>query len=356
MAAEAPRSNQRKGAALGLGAAVLFGASAPVAKLLLFHVGPLILAGLLYFGAGLSLSLFRLLRRKPTERVEEAHLRRGDIGHLLPIVLLGGVVGPVLMLLGLERLSGVAASLLLHLEAPLTVLLAVMFFGEHLGRRQIASVAPVILGAALLSYEPGGLRADWLGSAAIAGACVCWAIDNNLTQRLSLRDPIALVQWKTLAAGTFSLMAGMIARQPVPSGALVAAALVLGSLSYGLSIVLDTYALRLIGAAREAAYFAMAPLVGALLAIPLLGEAPDWLDGAAALLMVSGVGFLVREHHSHVHTHAAVEHDHAHVHDEHHQHRHEGATSEPHSHAHRHLALTHDHAHVSDAHHRHSHG
>lgn len=355
MAAESQASNQVKGAALGLAAAVLFGASAPIAKLLLPNFGPLALAGLLYLGAGLSLSLFQLQRRRVAADAREAKLRGADVGYLVAIIMLGGVFGPVLMLFGLERLSGLAASLLLNLEAPLTVLLAVVLFREHLGLRQMGSVTVVLFGAFLLSHKPGELHADWLGSLAIAAACLCWAIDNNLTQRLSLRDPIALVQWKTLGAGTLTLLVSIIAGQSLRGPLLVVAVLLFGSLSYGLSIVLDTYALRLIGAAREAAFFSTAPLVGALLSIPLLGEVPSWTDGAAALLMLMGVGGLLREHHGHSHSHDALAHDHAHTHDEHHRHAHEGAVTEPHSHPHRHVALTHDHPHVSDAHHRHSH-
>lgn len=348
-------SSQTKGALLGLIAAVLFGASAPLAKLLLPDFGPLTLSAFLYLGAGMSLSLARMLRRKPAEPHREAQLKGSDLRYLVPIIALGGVLGPVLMLIGLERLSGVAASLLLQLEAPLTVLIAVVLFGEHLGLRQTGSVVLVLIGALALSYEDGHLHADWVGSAAIASACLCWAIDNNLTQRLSLRDPVVLVQWKTLGAGTFMLLVAAIVGLPIPAVPLVALALLLGSLSYRLSITFDAYALRFIGAAREAAFFATAPLVGALLAIPILGETLHGLDGAAALLMLLGVWLLVRERHSHVHTHQPIEHDHSHVHDEHHQHPHEGPVSEPHSHPHRHVALTHDHPHVSDVHHRHRH-
>lgn len=347
--------SQTRGALLGLAAAVLFGASAPVSKLLLPHFGLLTLSGLLYLGAGLGLTLLQATRLRSTADGREAKLRRADLGSLGAIVLLGGVVGPVLMLFGLQRLSGLAASLLLNLEAPFTVLLAVALFREHLGWRQTGSVGLVLAGAFLLAYRPGQLPSDGLGSAAIACACLCWAIDNNLTQRLSLRDPIPLVRWKTLGAGSLTLLVGLWVREPWPGVPWVLAVLLLGSVSYGLSIVLDTYALRLIGAAREAAYFATAPLIGALLSMPLLGEVPGVGEGAAALLMATGVGLLLRERHGHVHTHDALEHEHAHVHDEHHRHSHQGAVTEPHSHPHRHDSLTHDHPHVSDLHHRHRH-
>lgn len=347
----------RAGAAYGLGAAALFGVSAPVAKLLLPNVSPLPLAALLYLGGGLALAAFsggRRLARRTGAQVE-APIRRSDVPLLAAISIAGGMVGPVLMLLGLSRLSGVATSLLLNLEGPFTVLLAVLLFREHLGRRGLAAAALVFAGAAALGFAPGALRADPVGVALIGGACLAWAVDNNLSQRLSLKDPVAVVRIKALASGTLMALVSLAARQPVPSAGIALSALVLGALSYGASIVLDMRALRLLGAAREAAYFATAPFIGAIAAVPLLGERLRPLDALAGALMASGVVLLIRERHGHTHVHEALEHDHAHVHDEHHRHDHGGPVSEPHSHPHTHAPIAHDHPHVSDLHHRHRH-
>ncbi|HYO59504.1 DMT family transporter [Archangium sp.] len=346
---------QVRGAVMGLGAAALFGLSAPLSKLLLPASGPLVLASLLYLGGGLGLSLVGLLVRREKWRGHEARLREGDALPLAGVILCGGVLGPVLMLVGLGRLSGVTASLLLNLEGPFTILLAVLVFGEHLGRLAALAAGLILAGAAVLGLQTGELRGDVLGVLALAGACLAWAVDNNLTQRLSLKDPVALVRVKGLGAGTCTLVLALAAGQRFPAPAQLAAALALGSVSYGLSIVLDTYALRYLGAAREAALFATAPFIGALAALPLLGERLRWMDLLAGGLMVSGVVLLLRERHSHVHTHEVMEHEHLHVHDEHHQHAHEGPLTEPHSHPHRHAPLTHEHPHVSDLHHRHEH-
>jgi len=346
-------STATRGALLGLGAAALFGVSAPLAQLLLPGAGPLVLAALLYLGAGVALSAYLLLRG-PGER-RETPIRRADVWLLGGIVLTGGMLGPVLLLVGLARLSAIAGSLLLNLEAPFTILIAVLVFREHLGKHLALAAACVLAGALLIGLEPGSLRADLGGVLAIAGACLAWGVDNNLTQRLSLRDPIAVVRFKTLAAGSCNLVLGLALGQAFPRGPVLAAALVLGAFSYGLSIVLDMYALRLLGAAREAAYFATAPFVGAVLAVPLRGRWPTPADVAAAALMIAGVVLMLRERHGHRHTHEAVEHEHMHVHDEHHQHAHEGPISEPHSHPHRHVAMTHDHPHLPDLHHRHRH-
>jgi drug/metabolite transporter (DMT)-like permease len=339
---------------LGLGAAALFGLSAPLAKRLLEVASPVLLAGLLYLGAAAGLWLHRALR--PATR--EAGLMRGDVGRLAGVVVMGGLVGPVLMLLGLSRVTALTGSLLLNLEAPLTILLAVAVFREHLGRHAAMASACILGGALVLKLEPGGLGADGMGVALLAGACLCWAIDNNLTQGLSLRDPFAIVRIKTLVAGTVNTTLGvLVVGGPWPEAAMIAAALGLGCLSYGVSVVLDAYALRLVGAAREAAYFATGPFVGALASVVLLGDELAGADLLAMAAMAVGVVVLLRERHSHEHEHEPLEHEHIHEHDEHHRHEHAPGDppGEPHSHRHRHEPLVHDHPHVPDVHHRHEH-
>lgn len=175
------------------------------------------------------------------------------------------------MLWGLQRLSAVTSSLLLNLEAPLTIALAILFFREHLDRREV--LGAIVIGAAVvLNYHPGTVRTDWLGFVAIVGACLCWALDNNLSQRVSLRDPIVVTRIKTLGAGACTLSLAMLTGQSLPRPSILIAALVLGLFSYGLSLVLDMQALRLVGAAREAGYFATAPFIGAAAAVPIVGE------------------------------------------------------------------------------------
>jgi len=352
--ASAPHDATR-GALCGLGDAALFGASTPISKILLTATGPLLLAALLYLGAGVAVTMVGLLPGEWGAR--EARIRRSDLGWLSGIVLLGGIIGPVLMLYGLSRVCAVVGSLLLNLEAPFTMLLATLLFREHLGRRAAVAATVIVSSATLMSHRPGELSADWRGVLSIAGACLCWALDNNFTQHLSLRNPIAVVRIKALTAGTGTLLIaiGMGARLPGP--AVIAAALALGAVAYGISIVLDLYALRFLGSAREAALFATSPFIGALLAVPVLGERLGRSDLLAMGLMAVGVLVLVRERHGHVHSHEVVEHDHLHVHDEHHQHDHgmPGLIVEPHAHPHREGRLTHDHPHVPDLHHRHKH-
>ena len=348
------KTPQIRGAACGLIAAALFGMSAPVAKVLLGEISAVLLAGLLYLGAAAGLWVHRAFVPATTE----ARLERGDLVKLAAVAIFGGVLAPVFMLLGLQRVTALSGSLLLNLEAPFTVLLALFVFGEHLGREGVIATILILAGAALLKLEAGALGADALGVGLLAAACLCWSLDNNLTQRLSLRDPFAIVRIKTIGAGVTNTVLGCLtAPDNLPSLSYIGIALVLGSLSYGVSVVLDAYALRLVGAAREAAYFATAPFVGALIAIAWLGEPLRSHDLLAMIAMAAGVFFLLRERHAHIHAHGAVEHEHSHVHDEHHQHEHrmDVLPGEPHSHHHRHAPLVHDHPHVSDAHHRHRH-
>ncbi len=343
-----------RGALCGLAAAALFGMSAPICKLLLDAMPPPLLAGLLYLGAALGLWVVRAFRRATSE----APLRREDAPKLLAVILSGGIVAPVLMLFGLERLSGLTGSLLLNLEAPFTILVAVLIFREHLGLRVGLATLCILAGAMFLKLEPGTLAVDGLGMVLIAAACLCWAIDNNLTQRLSLRDPFAVVRIKTTGAGIANITLALLWLRPTfPSWGMLGAALLVGCLSYGVSVVLDAYALRFVGAAREAAYFASAPFLGGVLSVLLLGESLRWVDGLAMTTMALGVMLLLRERHGHRHVHHVIDHEHAHVHDEHHQHAHttDVALGEPHSHVHHHEALDHEHAHVPDLHHRHRH-
>jgi drug/metabolite transporter (DMT)-like permease len=341
----------RRGAAAGLAAALLFGLSTPVAKLLLPGAGPFLLAGLLYLGSGIALSALAPLRGAG----REAPLRRGDLGLLAGLTLAGGVAGPVLLMIGLARVPASSAALLLNLEAPFTIAVAVTLFGESLTRREAAGAAVIVLGGAVLSAAPGELSGGPAGALAVAAACLCWAVDNNLAARLSLRDPVAVVRAKSLAAGAVNVAIGLAAGERIPPLAPLAGALLTGALGYGLSIVLHLRATRTLGAARQGALFAAAPFAGALASIALLAERPGWREAAAAAAMAGGILAMVRARHGHLHAHAPVSHDHAHVHDEHHRHPHPPGTAEPHAHPHLHAPLVHEHPHVSDAHHRHGH-
>ncbi len=341
------------GVGYALGAAALFGASTPASKLLLRNLSPLMLSALLYLGAAIALSAYRFLLAFESR---EAQITRRDVPVICGIIFFGGMLGPILMLFGLQRLSAVTGSLLLNLEGPFTALIAVGLMREHLGRREMFAAATIMLGGTMVSFQAGHIGGSWIGAVEIAAACLSWGIDNNLTQRVSLRDPVAVARIKTLAAGSCLLLIALWQRSgAIPGATSLICAFAVGALCYGVSIVLDVKALRVLGAARESGYFATAPFVGALLSIVVFRELPKMLELAGGTLMIIGVVILVRQRHGHPHEHAGMFHEHLHIHDMHHQHAHDRLVAEPHSHGHTHSPLTHDHPHVSDLHHRHMH-
>jgi drug/metabolite transporter (DMT)-like permease len=345
----------RRGLLFGLVAAIAFGLSAPLSKRLLDDASPQLLAGLLYFGALLALLAVRRVRASTGRR--EARLERAYAPRVAGVVVAGGIVAPVLLLAGLQRTTGSAGSLLLNLEGPCTAIVAIVWFREHLSRHALAGAALIFTGALALSWSVPGTSRDLTGAMLIAAACVLWAVDNNLTQSLTVRDPVSVVTVKAAAASIVNITLAAAIGTARPSTTTIVAALAVGAVAYGVSIVLDAYALRLLGAAREAAIFATAPFVGAALAVPLLDEPLGWRSGTAAVVMAIGVACMLTERHAHLHVHEPLRHDHAHVHDAHHQHEHPPGIdpSEPHSHPHDHARLVHTHVHVSDVHHRHAH-
>jgi len=253
-----PTPTVRRGFAFGLLAALLFGASTPFAKRLLDNASPQLLAGLLYAGAFLALVAAAPLRRHSPE----ARLRTADLPRLAGLTAAGGVLAPVLLLIGLQRVTGTTASLLLNLEGPLTLLLGIVVFREHLSRRPALGAAVVFAGALVLTVDPHLGANDAIGALCITGACALWAVDNNLTQSLTTRDPFAIVRVKAGAAALINLLVATMLGDARPAFTVIVAALALGAMSYGVSIVLDAYALRILGAAREAAVFATAPFAG----------------------------------------------------------------------------------------------
>ncbi|MHB1566477.1 MAG: DMT family transporter [Acidiferrobacter sp.] len=350
MAAE-NQGYRRPGILATLAAALLFGAGTPLAKILLAHVSPWLLAGLLYIGAGVGLTGFRLLKRRPP-----LALLPGEIAWLAGTILAGGVIAPVLLMVGLTAMSSAGASLLLNAEGVLTTLLAWFVFRENLDQRVVLGMAAIVAGVMVL-HAPQGLHIGALWpTLAILGACLAWAIDNNLSRKLALADTTGIAAVKGLVAGTINLSLALSLNASLPPWSDVLGTLTVGFLSYGVSLALFMVGLRDLGAARTTAYFSAAPFFGAALATGLGAPVTARLI-LAALLMAAGVWLHMTEHHQHAHTHEPLSHAHEHVHDEHHQHPHEEfvAPGFRHTHHHTHGLLTHCHAHFPDAHHRHRH-
>jgi len=344
---------------LALAAAALFGASTPVAKLLLGELPPLGLAGLLYLGSGVGLLAVLVLRRqfaRGEAGSKEAALARWDYAWLAGAVIAGGGVAPVLLLWGLSGTGASEASLLLNFEGVITMLIAAALFREAVGRRVWAAAALMLAGGLVLSWQPGTAFELSPHALAIVGACLCWALDNNLTRKISASDPVVLAMVKGLAAGSFNLALAYALGMEFPASATLAAALALGFLGYGVSLVLFILALRHLGAARTAAHFSTAPFIGAAIAILVLGELLTASFITALILMLAATWLVLTQRHAHDHGHEHMPHRHRHTPDEHHQHAHLGHEGpEPHAHRHEHPPLTHSHSHLPDLHHRHRH-
>lgn len=347
--------HQRRGLLAALGAALLFGAGTPFAKLLLSPVGPWLLAALLYLGSGVGLALLRCVGHANPVR-----LAHGEVRWLAGAIVTGGMVAPALLMWGLSRMPAAGASLLLNAESAFTALLAWFVFRENFDRRIALGMGLIVAGALMLSWPREAQWGNALPALAVLGACLAWAVDNNFTRKVSLGDAGFIAMVKGLAAGTTNLVLALIAGAPWPAAGIVWGAAALGFLSYGVSLVLFVIALRELGTARSAAYFSTAPFAGAVIAVALLGEPVTWQLVAAGVLMALGVALHLSERHEHVHVHEATEHEHEHTHDGqelHHQHAHDSPVppGTRHTHPHQHESQSHTHAHYPDAHHEHRH-
>ncbi|MBI2919541.1 MAG: EamA family transporter [Planctomycetes bacterium] len=343
------------GAIQAILAAALFGLASPLVKPFLVATSPVVVAGLLYIGSGVGLGAWWLLRgkRRGAGRAE-APLERRHAGWLAAAIVFGGIAGPSLQMIGLARTPASTASLLLNLEGVLTAMIAWGVFRENYDRRIALGMGFILAGGAVLTWTGRPEFGVPWGPIAIAGACACWALDNNLTRKVSGGDPIQVAALKGICAGSFTLALGLSTggRMPGPAAAAACAAIGLGG--YGISLVLFVLALRRLGAARTGAYFSLAPFVGAAASMVFLIERPTLGFGAALALMAAGIYLHLTERHEHEHTHEPVEHNHRHLHDEHHLHAHPDPGSDS-PHAHRHERLTHIHPHYPDLHHSHSH-
>lgn len=338
--------------------AVLFGMGTPFAKLLLGDLPPVALAGLLYLGAFVGLSLYDILRRTTSDQseVSKSRLGRNDAPWLAGAIVAGGIVAPISLMTGLTMISGFSASLLLNLEGVATAIIATMLFKEHLGRKIVLVILCMTAAGVLLSWNPEEDVFAATGPLLLIVAAVGWGLDNNFTRNICGKDPVQIAQIKGLVAGCTSIALALALGWNVRMSSDIIWALVLGSLSYGASLVLFVLALQGLGASRTGAFFSLGPFVGAAVSVVLLDETLGWIMVPAAILMVGGAVAMLYERHSHVHQHEGMTHVHLHAHgDFSHDHCHPDPVREPHVHEHTHLAEDHDHPHWPDIHHRHVH-
>ncbi|MGZ3804854.1 MAG: EamA family transporter [Pseudobdellovibrionaceae bacterium] len=337
-------------------AATLFGASTPLAKLLVGDMDPWLLAGILYFGSGMGLLGVLGLQALRTKSFP-VFPNKKDLLWLAGATFFGGILGPVLLMKGLSMTTASTSSLLLNMEGVLTSCIAWIVFKEHYDRRIVLGMLAIVVGGVILSWLPAGEVSMNSGSFFILGACLCWGIDNNLTRMVSANDAVLMTTLKSVVAGSTNLLLVLSLGRSLPALSAIAWGALLGFLGYGLSIVCFVLSLRAIGTSRTGAYFSAAPFVGAALSLLLFKNEISFQFILAALFMGWGIWLHLTEVHDHEHEHEPLYHSHEHTHDEHHQHEHssEEGLEKKHTHYHRHEKMRHKHPHFPDIHHRHSH-
>lgn len=345
---------------MALLSAILFGASAPITKMLLGKIEPIPLASFLYLGSGFGLLIFQIVNSLIKKQViNEAPLKKKDFVWLSGAIIAGGIIAPIILLNSLKITPASTASLLLNFEGVATTIIAILFFKENVGKQILTAVVLITLASIFLSWD---FKNQWgfsIGSFGIVLACFCWGVDNNFTRNISAKNPFSIVTIKGIIAGSFSLLLSMILKNQIPDLRVVIIAMIIGFFCYGLSIVLFVFAMRNLGSTRTSALFGTAPFIGAILSFILLRDIPSSMFFISLPIMIIGTVLLLKEEHHHSHIHEAIQHEHRHNHtDGHHEHEH---TDEQiiingyHSHSHTHKNIEHDHPHSPDIHHRHIH-
>lgn len=330
-------------------AALFFGASAPISKLLLGEVPPVLMAAFLYLGSGTGISLVKLSQRI-TASQKEAGIRRPDVKWLAGAIIAGGILAPIILMVSLQSTPASTASLLLNFEGVATTTIALLFFRESVSRRALTAILIITLASIFLSTDFSGGFGLSLGALGVILACTLWGLDNNFTRNISAKDPLTIVAWKGLVAGTFSLILGLLLGQGLPAPSSILKILLLGFISYGLSTMLFIYSMRGLGTSRTSALYGTAPLAGVFLSILIFRDPITLSFVFATVLMAAGAYLLANEEHAHFHIHMPVVHEHRHSHDEFHDH---DVANLVHSHEHEHPHTEHEHGHMPDIHHRH---
>ena len=336
-------------------AAVLYGISSPVSKVLLDSVPPALLAALLYLGAGIGMAVVSLVQTAGKQTVREAPVGRKDLPYVIGMIVLD-IAAPVLLMFGLTMTTAANASLLNNFEIVTTSVIALLIFREAIDRRLWLAIILIVCASILLTIEDMSSFAFSAGSIFVLLACVAWGFENNCTRMLSLKDPVEIVIIKGFGAGGGALLLALVAREMTADVGGILAALLLGFFAYGLSIYFYVLAQRSLGAARTSAFYAVAPFIGVGLSFVIFQTPLTVSFAAATVIMIAGAYFAATGGHRHRHVHTLLTHEHRHRHDdEHHTHDHDPPVEGEHSHLHTHEDLVHNHPHAPDLHHIHGH-
>ena len=335
-------------------AAVFYGISVPAAKLLLDNMPPVFMASLLYLGAGFGMTALHLLQKKQVG-TREARITKKELPYIAVMVALD-IAAPILLMLGLSMSTSATVSLLGNFEIVATTVIALIVFKEAVGKRIWLAIAFITVSSMILSVEDFGNFKFSLGAVFVLLACICWGLENNCTRMLSLKDPMQIVVIKGIGSGFGCFLIAAFTGNISANFLFIGLSLLLGFISYGLSIYLYIFAQRSLGAARTSAFYAFAPFIGLGFSFFIFRETPTVSFLIAFAVMLAGAYLAAFENHEHEHEHARIEHEHRHSHnDGHHNHTHEPYVAGEHSHWHTHEPLRHSHKHTPDLHHRHVH-
>ena len=336
-------------------AALFFGLNAPFSKLLVRQIDPLFLAALLYIGAGTGMLILHLFRRKHGEEQREARLNVQELPYILGMILLD-IAAPIALMLGISQTNASAAALLGNFEIVATSFFALVLFKEAIGLRMWLAISLIFVASVLLSFNNLSAVRLSLGALLVLLSCLLWGIENNLTRKLSIKDPLQVVVLKGFGSGAGTLLVTVVWGSFTAPVLPILGALLLGFVAYGASIYFYVRAQRYLGASRTSAYYAAAPFIGTLLSFLILREPISLFFLTAVVVMLAGVGLAFSEQHEHLHFHMQETHDHRHSHtDAHHNHDHSDGYQGEHSHHHTHEKLQHEHPHLPDVHHQHVH-
>lgn len=315
----------------------------------------MLLASLLYLGAGFGMSIVVGIRKLSGYQQTEAPVTRKEAPYLVGMILLD-ILAPILLLIGLTMTSAESVSLLNNFEIVATAMIALLLFHESIGPRMWYAIAFITTASILLSLGDIANLEFSLGSLLILGACLCWGLENNFTRMLSIKDPLQVVIMKGFGSGFGSLIIALVLKQYSMNFFYIIGALILGFVAYGLSIYFYVRSQRELGAARTSAYYATAPFIGVMISWIIFMEEPSPTFIIALIIMIIGTYFVITEQHIHVHVHDVIVHEHKHIHsDDHHLHQHSEEDDVAHSHSHIHEEISHQHGHTPDLHHRHNH-
>jgi len=335
-------------------AAVCYGISSPISKMLLTDIPPIFMASLLYFGAGFGMGMVVTIKNRTDKIQTEAKLSKKDLPYVIGMVVLD-IIAPIFLMSGLLLSSPANVSLLNNFEIVATSLIALFIFKEMIGKRMWLAITLITISTIILSFDDIQHFSLSIGSLFVLVACLSWGFENNCTRMLSLKNPLEIVVVKGFGSGIGSLAIAIFTKAYIANVGYILFALLLGFFSYGLSVYLYILAQRDIGAARTSAYYAFAPFIGVILSFIIFKQSITISFMIALIVMAIGTYFATSEKHIHLHKHTPMEHDHRHSHDDgHHNHTHDFPVGE-HSHLHRHEAMEHMHTHLPDLHHTHKH-